>query len=276
MSSTVPYGARDKHAAVRTMFGRIARRYDVANRLMTLGMDGLWRGWTAQAAALPDGGLGLDVGTGTGDLALTLAQASPGARVIGLDYTGEMLAFAPGKAADLALGHRTGWIRGDGHTLPFADDAFDAVTSAWVLRNFADLPTAYREMARVTKPGGRVVALEMSPVSTPVWRQLFELYMGRIVPILGKLVTGDDGAYRYLPESARAFLTPEAVADVMRSVGLEPQPHQPVMGGGLAIHIGVKPGMRGFGPGGDAAARTRRDAHAKPRATAEDDDEGPI
>ena len=241
MSQTIPYGADDKHDAVRTMFGRIAHRYDVANRLMTLGMDGLWRRWTAEAAKVPPGGLALDVGTGTGDLAFTLAEADTTARVIGMDYTGEMLALAPGKAAERGLSGRTGWTRGDGHVLPFADETFDAVTSAWVLRNFADVGTAMAEMARVTKPGGRVVALEMSPVELPVWRDLFEFYMGTVVPVVGGLVTGDSGAYEYLPESARAFLTPKAVADVMRASGLTPLPHRSIMGGGLMVHVGVKP-----------------------------------
>jgi len=241
MSQTVPYGASDKHDAVRTMFGRIAHRYDVANRLMTLGMDGLWRRWTAEAAKVPPGGLALDVGTGTGDLAFTLAEGEADARVIGLDYTGEMVALAPGKARERGLDARTGFTRGDGHRLPFADETFDAVTSAWVLRNFADVGAAMAEMARVTKPGGRVVALEMSPVELPLWRDVFELYMGKIVPILGGFVTGDSGAYEYLPESARAFLTPKAVAGVMREAGLTPLPHRAIMGGGLVLHTGVKP-----------------------------------
>ena len=241
MSTVTPYDSDDKHTAVRSMFARIAGRYDLMNRIMTGGLDGRWRRLTAQAAALPPGGLALDVGTGTGDLALTLARSAPGVRVFGVDYTGEMLAPAPAKAERAGLGGHTGFARGDGHVLPFADDTFDAVTSAFVLRNFSDLPAAIAEMARVTKPGGRVVALEISPEAPEWWRSLFEPYFRYVVPVVGQLVTGDRGAYEYLPASAAAFLAPSAVADLMRDVGLDPSPGNPLLFGSIAIHVGTEP-----------------------------------
>lgn len=241
MAPVTPGGAADKHAAVRAMFGRIAGRYDVMNAVMTGGLDRLWRRWTAEAAAVPPGGVALDVGTGTGDLAFDLARAAPTARVVGLDYTGPMLARAPAKAARRGLAGRTGWVRGDGQRLPFADAAFDAVTSAFVLRNFADLPAAYAEMARVARPGGRVVALEISPACAPLWRPLFTLYFGRVVPRLGAWITGDATAYRYLPASVAAFLAPEEIAAVMRGAGLVPLPPRRLMLGSLVIHIGFRP-----------------------------------
>ncbi len=224
MSAVIPGGAPDKHQAVQAMFGRIAGRYDLMNTLMTGGTDRLWRHLTAHAAGLPPGGLALDVGTGTGDLALDLVRTTPGGRAIGLDYTGPMVARAPGKAAERGLGDRTDWVRGDGQRLPFADDVFDAATSAFVLRNFSDLDAAFAEMARVVKPGARVVSLEISPAARPLWRALFELYFQRLVPLVGRLVSGDAVAYRYLPASVAAFLTPEEVADVMARAGLTPLP----------------------------------------------------
>ncbi|MCE7939309.1 MAG: methyltransferase domain-containing protein, partial [Chloroflexi bacterium CFX6] len=136
---------------------------------------------------------------------------------------------------------RVGWVRGDGQRLPFADAAFDAVTSAFVLRNFADLPAAYADMARVVRPGGRVVALEISPDSAPLWRPLFELYFGRVVPRLGGWITGDATAYRYLPASVAAFLAPDELAAVMRGAGLVPLPPRRLMLGSLVIHIGFRP-----------------------------------
>ncbi len=238
-----PGGAADKHAAVQAMFGRIARRYDLMNAVMTLGMDRLWRRRTAEAAAVAPGGLVLDVGTGTGDLALDLARLEPGARVVGLDYTAPMLARAPAKAAAGGLAEQVAWVRGDGQRLPFPDDTFDAVTSAFVLRNFADLYSAYADMARVTRPGGRVVALELSPDSLAGWRQLFALYFERLVPHVGALVAGDRTAYTYLPASVAAFLGPDALAGVMRDAGLVPLPPRRMMLGSLVIHVGFKPSV---------------------------------
>jgi demethylmenaquinone methyltransferase / 2-methoxy-6-polyprenyl-1,4-benzoquinol methylase len=244
VSNVTPGGAPDKHTAVQAMFSRIAGRYDLMNTLMTGGTDRLWRDVTARAAGLPPFGLALDVGTGTGDLALDLLRVAPGGRVIGLDYTAAMLARAPGKARSRGLTARTAWVRGDGQRLPFPDNTFDAVTSAFVLRNFADLGAAYAEMTRVVKPGGRVVALEISPASRPVWRALFETYFQQLVPLIGGLVSGDPVAYRYLPASVAAFLTPDEVIAVMRAAGLAPLPPEPLMLGSLVVHRGVKPARR--------------------------------
>lgn len=236
-----PGGAADKHGAVRDMFGRIAGRYDLMNRVMTGGLDGAWRRGTVRAARVPAGGRVLDVGTGTGDLALEIARLHPDATVVGLDYTGPMIARAPAKALREGLGERISWARADGHVLPFPDASFDAVTSAFVLRNFADLAEAYKEMARVVKPGGRVVALEISPESHPLWRPLFRLHFERVVPLVGRLVTGDDSAYRYLPASVAAFLGAEALGQTQRAAGLVPLPPRRLMLGSLMIHIGLRP-----------------------------------
>lgn len=238
--SVSPAGAADKHAAVQRMFGRIARRYDLMNTVMTGGLDGAWRRRTAQIAMVPEGGRALDVGTGTGDLAMTLARSAPGAYVVGLDYTGPMLALAPHKARERHLGGQTSWVQGDGQRLPFGDNTFDAVTSAFVLRNFADLDAALAEMARVVAPGGRVVALEISPGGLPVWRTFFGVFFQHLVPRLGALIAGDPMAYDYLPASVAAFLTPEEVADRMRAAGLAPQPPRRMMFGSLVIHWAVK------------------------------------
>lgn len=253
MSTVSPYGAADKHAAVQAMFGRIAGRYDRMNRLMTAGLDGAWRRRTAAAAGVPAGGVALDVGCGTGDLTLALAAAAPDARAVGIDYTAAMLAPAPAKAARAGRSAATAFARADGHRLPFADDAFDAVASAFVLRNFADHDRAWREMARVVRPGGRVVALEICPPTAGPWRLGFALYFHRVVPLLGRLVAGDAGAYQYLPASTAAFLAPAGVAETIRAAGLTPLPARRLMGGALAIHAGVKP-LPYAAPGGGPPA----------------------
>jgi demethylmenaquinone methyltransferase/2-methoxy-6-polyprenyl-1,4-benzoquinol methylase len=224
------------------MFGRIAQRYDLMNALMTGGLDRVWRRWTVDEAALPAGGLALDVGTGTGDVALALAASADDSRVIGLDYTGPMIALAPAKASHHAAGSRVTWMLGDGHRLPFADRTFDAVTSAFVLRNFVDLPLAFSEMARVTRPGGRVVALEIAPDGAPLWRELFETYFNRVVPVIGRLIAGDTVAYSYLPDSVAGFHDTPAVASIMADSGLQPLPARRLMLGTVVIHRGVRPG----------------------------------
>jgi demethylmenaquinone methyltransferase/2-methoxy-6-polyprenyl-1,4-benzoquinol methylase len=241
MSLASPGGADDKYSAVRDMFARIAGRYDLMNALMTGGMDRRWRRAAVTEAALPPGGLALDVGTGTGDLALALASSAPHARVIGLDYTAPMLHRAPSKAAATGLERSTSWALGDGQRLPFADDTFDAVASAFVLRNFVDLAAAYREMSRVTRPGGRVIALEIAPDGAPVWRDLFALHFRLLVPLMGRLIAGDAEAYSYLPASVAAFLDGASIAQLMRRSGLRPLPPLRFMLGSVAIHRGLKP-----------------------------------
>lgn len=240
MAAVSPGGAPDKHAAVRRMFGRIAGRYDAMNAVMTAGMDRRWRALATRRAALPAGGLALDIGTGTGDLAIALTRGAPGVTVVGLDYTLPMLRLAPRKASGRAVAERTRWVLGDGQVLPFADATFDAVTSAFVLRNFSDLSAALSEMARVTRPGGRVVALEIAPDAARWWRPVFNLYFQRVVPVLGSLVAGDRTAYTYLPASVAAFLDAGAVAQRMARAGLQPLPPTRLVGGAVAVHVGMR------------------------------------
>ena len=240
-SPVAPGGAPDKHSAVRAMFGRIAGRYDLMNRLMSFGLDGRWRGVAVAAAELPAGGVALDVGTGTGDLAIQLARSAPGAHVVGLDYTGPMLALAPAKAQAAAVGGQLSWVRADGQTLPFVSGTFNAVTSAFVLRNFGDLDAALGEMARVLAPGGRFVALEISPDGLPIWRHLFAWSFRVLIPRLGRLVTGEAEAYRYLPASVAAFLTPDQVALHLAARGLDTLPPRRLFGGAMVVHRAVRP-----------------------------------
>ncbi len=223
------------------MFDHIAPGYDRVNQVMTLGMDGGWRRAAAAMAALPPGGLALDLGTGTGDLALALVRSSPGVRVIGVDYATSMLTVAPGKAKGAGLAGRTAWMAADGHRLPFADNTFDAVASAFVLRNFSDLSGALAEMRRVLVPGGRFVALEASPGGNRLWRAMVALHFRVVVPALGLLLTGDRGAYAYLAASVAGFLNPGEVASLIAEAGLLPEPAVLLAGGTIVVHVGGKP-----------------------------------
>jgi demethylmenaquinone methyltransferase/2-methoxy-6-polyprenyl-1,4-benzoquinol methylase len=233
-----------KAAYVRQMFGHIARRYDLMNRLMTLGQDRAWRRYTVTHVSLagddsrPSPGRLLDVATGTGDLALEASRQQPGSQVVGLDFTSEMLALAQHKAievrADLDL------IGGDAMRLPFADGAFEAVVTGFALRNVSDIPAAFAEMARVTCPGGRVACLEISKPRLTLFRRLFALYFYRLVPLVGGWISGQRAAYTYLPHSLTGFLTPDEIVAVMCRTGWVDVSYRRMMLGTVAVHVGTR------------------------------------
>jgi demethylmenaquinone methyltransferase/2-methoxy-6-polyprenyl-1,4-benzoquinol methylase len=225
----------ERALAVRAMFQRIVARYDLVNRIMTLGLDQRWR---ARAAALarPHGGLALDVGTGTGDLALALLAR--GARsVVGVDFAPAMLARAGAKAGrngalSLALA--------DALELPFREASFDCVTAAFVLRNLPHPSAGLAEIARVLRPGGRLVALELVRPRQNLRSAPLRLYFRHLVPILGGIVSGDFAAYRYLPRSAQS-LTANDLARAVAEAGLEPEGWWELAGGMVSLHLAVRP-----------------------------------
>lgn len=229
--------------AIRDLFTRIARAYDRANRIMSLGQDQRWRRAALAQLALPSGGRLLDVATGTGDLAL-LAQAHPSRpRVIATDLTPAMLDRARVKAQAQARteGGVFPLVVSDGLALAFGDDAFDSVMSGFMMRNVPDVAQAFREQRRVVRPGGRVVCLEMTwPQRFPL-RWLFHIYFFGLAPLLGLLISGDREAYCYLPRSVREFRSPAALAETMVQAGLREVRWSLMMLGTVAIHVGVKP-----------------------------------
>ncbi len=217
------------------MFDRIAPRYDLMNRLMSGGLDGRWRRLAAAAADLSLGSRALDVCTGTGDLAFDLAdRVGPSGAVVGVDFAEQMLDRARAKAA--ARGAPATFEVADALDLPFDDDAFDGATVAFGARNLADLDRGLAEMARVVRPGGRVVVLE---ITTPQrLRALHALWFDRVVPRLGGLIGGDRAAYGYLPASAKRFPTPPKLAALMTQTGLTDVSWRAFMGGIVALHHG--------------------------------------
>ncbi len=223
---------------VARMFGRIAPRYDLLNTLMTFGLDAGWRRRAVAAAALRPDGRALDVGTGTGALALALARAAPRAQVIGVDFAPAMVVRAPARVARAGVAAHAWFAQADALRLPFPDASFDCVTSAFVMRNVADLGQAFREQARVLRPGGRVVCVELTRPRQPVFRHLFAWYFHRWVPLLGALVAGDAVAYTYLPESVDRFPAPSALADVMREAGLRGVRYELLGLGTVSLHVG--------------------------------------
>ena len=220
---------------VRAMFDRIARVYDRMNAVMTAGLDQRWRERAVDMARVSPGDRALDVATGTGDLALALARrVAPGGEVVGSDFSEGMLELARRKAPP---GVTFEW--GNALDLPYEDGAFAAVTVGFGARNFSDLDLGLAEMARVVRPGGRVVVLEITTPQKPPLSTFFRLWFDRIVPLLGR-VAGDPDAYTYLPSSVRRFPGPEGLAARMAAAGLRDVRWILTAGGIIAIHVGTK------------------------------------
>lgn len=218
---------------VRAMFDRIAPRYDLLNRAMTMGIDGRWREAAAAAADVAAGDRALDCCTGTGDLALALAQrTTPLGSVVGLDFAPAMVERARAKAQE--RGVEIDFRVGDMLALPFEDDSFDAATVAFGIRNVSDLDRGLAEMTRVVRPGGKVVILE---ITTPRrLRAFYRLWFDRVVPQLGRLLGRDGAAYSYLPASVRRFPEPPDLAARMAAAGLTDIRWRLMAAGIVALH----------------------------------------
>lgn len=214
---------------VRTMFDRIAPVYDAMNRAMTLGLDRRWRQVAARAVVRP-GDRVLDACCGTGDLAL--ADRDAGGEVVGVDFSERMLERAHRKDADLQ------WLHADVTSLPFADGAFDVVTVGFGVRNLPDLEAGLRELARVTRSGGRLGCLEIT-APRGLLRPFFRLWFDGLVPLVGKLLPGG-AAYSYLPASVRRFPGPEDLAAAVRSAGWSEVEWRLFGGGIVALHVARK------------------------------------
>ena len=231
-----------KPTYVRHMFGRIARVYDPMNRLMTGGLDARWRKFAVRQLALGADALGLDVGTGTGDLAIAAIKAAgPGTRMIGVDFTAEMLELGRPKLEKLGLADRIELRQGDGEHLDFPDDTFDGVCSAFVVRNLADLPGGLREQFRVLKPGGRMACLEITHPPGAIFGAAFHLYFDQMIPLLGRVVGKSFESYRYLHQSLAIFPRAPQLKRLMEEVGFTNVRYHYLNGGVVAVHVGTKP-----------------------------------
>ena len=217
------------------MFDRIARVYDLMNSVMTAGLHHQWRRRAADLAQVGPGDRVLDVATGTGDLAIELAKrVGPTGEVIGTDFSEEMLVHARGKAPGIAFE----W--GNALDLSYADGEFAAATVGFGARNFSDLEQGLSEMARVVRPGGHVVILEITTPQRPPLSTFFSLWFDRVVPLIGK-VAGDSDAYDYLPNSVKRFPEPAGLAAALERAGLEQIRWILTAGGIIALHVGTKP-----------------------------------
>jgi demethylmenaquinone methyltransferase / 2-methoxy-6-polyprenyl-1,4-benzoquinol methylase len=224
---------------VNRMFDRVAARYDLLNTLMSAGLHHRWRERAADLAALGPGDSALDVCCGTGDLTLELAsRLAPGGNVVGCDFSEPMLDLAREKtAARGAAGVRFEWA--DALQLPYDAGRFDAVTVGFGLRNFADRDRGLREMARVLRPGGKLVVLEFTRPRRPPFSTFYSLWFDRLAPVIGR-ISDDPEAYAYLAESVRSFPGPRGLAEKMdRAAGLEGIRYTILAGGIVTIHTGI-------------------------------------
>ena len=230
----------DRQRYVADLFARISGRYDLMNDVMTLGMHRGWKRRTAALATQSLPGPALDVSTGTGDLAFQLARLPVADHVVALDLLPEMIALARGKEPWRKRGG-VSFMVGDALSLPFPSETFACATAGFSLRNMPDVRQAVREMARVVRPGGRVVLLELSPMETGLKARLFRLYFHGMVPMVGNLIAGDRAAYSYLPQSVERFYNAEELACILRESGLRQVAYKRLGFGTVCLHWGDKP-----------------------------------
>ena len=249
----------EKHQYVNEMFARIARRYDLMNRIMTAGQDKRWRSLLVRQAQLPPHGRLLDIATGTGDIVFEALRQHPDLDlVVGADFTLPMINEAKrrgqmevcSRSDDhqhvVTRSHSTpgslsfSWSGADTLHLPFPDNSFDAVVSGFLLRNVTSVSQALAEQTRVCRDGGRVLILEIPRPPDNLLGGLFRLYFHRVVPVLGGLISGQRDAYSYLPASADVFLRPDELKIEMEQAGLRDVRYTMLMFNTVALHVGVK------------------------------------
>jgi len=224
-----PHSERARY--VRGMFERIAPRYDLLNRLMTAGQDRAWRRQVIRLAGLPASGRLLDLGAGTGDLSGEALRQHPSSRPLAADFTPGML-----RVGQPRYGDRLDWCAADALRLPFPNDSFDAVVSGFLLRNVVDLPQALSEQQRVLKAGGRLVALDTTRPPRSLLSPFIRFHMHTIIPFLGRIISGQADAYRYLPETSEGFLAAEELQQQIAAAGFRQVEFRRLMFGTVAIH----------------------------------------
>ncbi len=233
-SLTAPDPKTRPGTAVAEMFSAIAATYDLLNHVLSLNMDRHWRNVAVKELAASPSDLVLDLCTGTGDLAFTLVRRS-GARAVGADFSRPMMDIASRKARRTGLSLPL--AQADALALPFRSGGFDAVMVAFGVRNFEDLDGGLREMARVTKLGGKLAVLEFSSPQHSLFGAVYRVYFTRVLPLVGRLVSGRGGAYAYLPATVADFPGPPAFASRLRQAGFEVKAQRPLTGGIATLHL---------------------------------------
>jgi demethylmenaquinone methyltransferase / 2-methoxy-6-polyprenyl-1,4-benzoquinol methylase len=234
MSDGQPTPAAERTAAgVRRMFDRVAPRYDLANTVFSLGQDRGWRRAAASATGLARGERAVDVACGTGALTRELAAAAPGAFVLGVDFSQEMVRHAPQALP------RTAYVVGDALRLPLRDEAVDVVTIAFGLRNLPEPGQGLLEFRRVLRPGGRLVVCEFSQPVIPVLRGAYRRYLTRLMPLAARRLTSDPEAYQYLARSIGAWPDQQGLAAWLKDAGFTEVAWRDLSAGIVALHRGI-------------------------------------
>jgi len=231
-----------REQAVQRMFSAIAQSYDLNNSLLSFGLHHRWKRHAAQQIPSIPGGQALDLGAGTGDLALLLDERyQRQGHIAAMDLNFEMLKVGAKKIADQGVGTRVNCFRGNAEDLTFLNNTLDAVTAGFCIRNVGHRPKAFKEIYRVLKPGGRFVCLEFSRPVPALLRKIYDWYSFHLLPKIGTWVARDyTDVYHYLPESIRTFPDQERLATMLRQVGFGQVSYQNLTGGIVAIHIAVK------------------------------------
>ncbi len=226
----------DDKAHVQAMFGRIARRYDLMNRVMTFGVDRAWRKFLVKKANISNNSRVLDIAAGTGDIAFEIRIQYPQAEVIAADFALPMMQVGQTRPA----GPSVKWLGANALSLPLPTASFDAVVSGFLFRNVPDIDQALREQHRILRAGGRIVTLDTTPPTNPLLKPFITLYFKLVVPILGRIITGEANAYRYLSGSTLNFKTAEELATKMTAAGFQEVGYKKMMFGTVAVHWGTK------------------------------------
>ncbi|MFC4768916.1 demethylmenaquinone methyltransferase [Effusibacillus consociatus] len=230
-----------KEEKVHYIFSRIAKRYDLMNTVLSFRRHRAWRSTTMKRMNVQPGQSALDVCTGTGDWAISLARSvGEHGRVVGLDFCEPMLEVGNQKIVQEGLANCVQMIHGNAMELPFEDNTFDYATIGFALRNVPSVEHVIREMARVVKPGGMVVSLELSKPEWPPFRALYYFYFEKILPQIGKLAAKDEVSYSWLPESLKTFPDRNGLEEIFKKTGLVKVESKPLTGGIAAMHLGYK------------------------------------
>ena len=237
-----PYNdGREKTDQVRDMFDNIAPAYDNLNRAMSFGLDRSWRRRAVDFVAEAGASRIVDIATGTGDFALSLAERSPDGYITGLDLSENMIKIGRKKIEEAGMADRISLIVGDCLASPLPEGQADAVTVAFGVRNFSDLLAGYRSMRGMLRPGGRLCVLELSTPVNPLVRPIYKFYSAYIIPLMGRLVSKDRRAYSYLPESIAAVPQAEEMLDIMSRAGFVNPYFQRLTFGVCTLYTAVNP-----------------------------------
>ncbi|WP_414500950.1 MULTISPECIES: bifunctional demethylmenaquinone methyltransferase/2-methoxy-6-polyprenyl-1,4-benzoquinol methylase UbiE [unclassified Zymobacter] len=231
----------EKASRVANVFHSVAQRYDLMNDLMSMGIHRIWKKLTIEKAAVRPGQTILDIAGGTGDLTAKFAKkVGPTGRVVLADINASMLNVGRDKLMNMGIGHEVEYVQANAESLPFPDNTFDRITIAFGLRNVTDKDKALRSMARVLKPGGRLLVLEFSKPTNPLFEKIYDQYSFQILPRIGRLITQDADSYRYLAESIRMHPDQETLKGMMEQAGLDRVEYTNMTNGIVALHTGIK------------------------------------